>query len=357
MSLKTTCIGAYPKPDYVPVVDWFQVKDGMSTSKVTERYAEDLAKAGDEAEALFQEATDAAVADQVECGIDVPTDGEQRRENYVHYHCRHLDGFDFEHLTRRVLRDGAYEADLPTIAGDIRVRETGFLVHDWQTAQAKSDRPVKITIPGPLTIADTTADEHYGDPAKLGADLATALNAEVRALAEAGCRYIQIDEPLFARKATEALNYGIANLARCFEGVGGGTGDYGDVTRVMHMCCGYPNHLDQTDYHKADPQSYFDLADAIDASPVDQVSIEDAHRHNDLTLLDRFHETTVIFGAVAIAESRVEPADAIQVRLSEALGHIDKERLWAAPDCGLGFLGRDLAITKLKNLCAAARGL
>jgi len=353
MSLKTTCIGAYPKPDYVPVVDWFQVTDGMSTSKVTERYAGDLARAGDEAEALFQRATDAAVADQIACGIDVPTDGEQRRENYVHYHCRHLDGFDFEHLTHRVLRDGAYEADLPTISADIRARETGFLVDDWKSAQANSDRPVKITIPGPLTIADTTADEHYGDPAKLGADLADALNEEVRALAKAGCRYIQIDEPLFARKVAQALDYGVANLARCFEGVGGGDG----VTRVMHMCCGYPNHLDQTDYHKADPQSYFDLAEAIDASPVDQVSIEDAHRHNDLSLLDRFKETTVIFGAVAIARSAVEPSDAIRERLEQALGHIDKERLWVAPDCGLGFLGRDLAMTKLRNLSQAAHAL
>ena len=351
MTLKTTCIGAYPKPDYVPVQDWFQVTDGMSTSEVTERYAGDLARAGDEAEALFQKATAAAVADQIACGIDVPTDGEQRRENYVHYHCRHLHGFDFENLTRRVLRDGAYEADLPTISGDIRARETGFLVHDWKTAQADSSRPVKITIPGPLTIADTTADVHYGDPAKLGADLARALNEEVRALAEAGCQYIQIDEPLFARKVTEALDYGVDNLGRCFDGVPA------NVTRVMHMCCGYPNRLDQTDYHKADPQSYFDLAEAIDAAPVDQVSIEDAHRHNDLSLLDRFKQTTVIFGAVAIAKSAVEPADAIRERLTEALGHIEKERLWAAPDCGLGFLGRDLAMTKLRNLTEAAHGL
>lgn len=354
MTLKTTCIGAYPKPDYVPVVDWFQVTDGMSTSKVTELYTDDLAAAGEAAESLFRKATGEAIADQISCGIDVPTDGEIRRENYVHYHCRHLDGFDFSTLTRRVLRDGAYEADLPTINGDIRARETGFLVHDWQTAQAQSERPVKITIPGPLTIADTTADEHYGDPAKLGADLARALNLEVRALAAAGCRYIQIDEPLFARKAREALDYGIDNLARCFEGVGGGADDHDGVTRVMHMCCGYPNHLDQTDYHKADPQSYFDLAEALDAAPVDQVSIEDAHRHNDLSLLDRFRETTVVFGAVAIAKSAVEPADAIRQRLTEALDHIDKERLWAAPDCGLGFLGRELAMTKLNNLTAAA---
>jgi len=348
--VKTTTIGAYPKPDYVPVRDWFQLTDGMTTSTVTERYAADLASAGDDAEPLFAKATAAAVTDQIECGVDVPTDGEQRRENYVHYHCRHLEGFDFENLTERVLRDGAYKAELPTVRSKIAVRGEHFLVHDFKCAQeAAGDVPVKMTVPGPLTIADTTADAHYGDPAQLGRDLADALNHEIRALAAAGCRYIQVDEPLFARKVDEALAYGVDNLARCFEGVPETT------TRVMHMCCGYPNQLDQTDYHKADPGSYLALAEAMDAAPVDQVSIEDAHRHNDLSLLDRFQQTTIIFGAVAIATSAVEPVDAIRERLKQALGHIDKERLWAAPDCGLGFLGRDLAMIKLKNLAAAAK--
>lgn len=352
MAIKTTTIGAYPKPEYVPVRDWFQLKDGMTTATVTERYAADLEAAGDEAEPLFAKATHAAVTDQVNCGVDVPTDGEQRRENYVHYHCRHLDGFDFDNLTERVLRDGAYKAELPTIRSKIAVRGEHFLVHDYRCAQeAAGDRPVKITVPGPLTITDTTADAHYGDPAALGRDLADALNHEIRALADAGCRYIQVDEPLFARKVDEALAYGVDNLARCFDGVPD------SVTRVMHMCCGYPNALDQTDYKKADRTAYFDLAEAVDAAPIDQVSIEDAHRHNDLALLERFKQTTVIFGAVAIAKSAVEPADAIRARLSDALGHIDKERLWAAPDCGLGFLGRDLAMTKLRNLSEAAHAL
>ena len=187
--VKTTTIGAYPKPDFVPVRDWFQLKDGMTTSTVTEHYAADLAAAGDEAEPLFAKATVAAVKEQIECGVDVPTDGEQRRENYVHYHCRHLEGFDFDNLTEKVLRDGAYKAELPTVRSNIAVRGEHFLVHDYKCAQAAAgDVPVKITVPGPLTIADTTADAHYGDPAKLGADLAAALNHEIRALADAGCQ-------------------------------------------------------------------------------------------------------------------------------------------------------------------------
>ena len=123
------------------------------------------------------------------------------------------------------------------------------------------------------------------------------------------------------------------------------------------MCCGYPNHVDDVDYHKADRESYFRLADAVDASSVHQVSLEDAHRHNDLSLFEKFTRSTVIFGAVAIAKSRVEPVEEIVERVRQVLGHIDRDRLVLAPDCGLGLLGRDLARAKLRVLCAAAAEL
>lgn len=346
--LPTTTIGAYPKPDYVPVVDWFQAPDGMCTSSATVIYNEHAEKFGEDAEPLFVRAAKEVIADQVEAGVDVPTDGEVRRENYIHYHCRHLDGFDFENLSTRVLRDGAYETELPTIRSAIKVRDSGFLVHDWKAAQQFTDRPVKVTVPGPITIADTTADAHYDDPAALAQDLADALNVEIRALADAGCKVIQVDEPLFARKVDAALSYGIETLERCFTGVPS------DVTRAMHMCCGYPNYLDQTDYHKADPDSYFQLADALDKAAIAQISIEDAHRHNDLSLLDRFQQTAIIFGCIAIARSEIETVDDVKARLKLALDHIDRDRLIAAPDCGLGHLGRDLARKKLTVMCKAA---
>jgi 5-methyltetrahydropteroyltriglutamate--homocysteine methyltransferase len=224
-----------------------------------------------------------------------------------------------------------------------------FLPHDFEVAQAATDRPVKITVPGPLTIMDTTADAHYENRRALAFDLASALNLEILGLARAGCRYIQVDEPLFARNVKDALDFGVEALERCFDGAPEG------VTRVMHMCCGYPNHLDDTQYHKADPQCYFALADAIDASSVHQVSIEDAHHFNDLTLLEKFQRSTVVFGAVAIARSRVELVEEIVARVHLALQHIDRDRLVLAPDCGLGFLGRDLALEKLRNLTQAAR--
>lgn len=347
MPLQTTCIGAYPKPDYVPIRDWFQV--GHDAVDYNDTVLRNWTEAP-EVQALLDRATAEVVTDQIECGIDIPTDGEVRRENYVHYQCRHFDGFDFENLTKRVLRNGAYVAELPTISGPVRARGESVLVRDWQVAQAASDRPVKITLPGPMTISDTTADIYYNDARAQAFDLAAALNSEVRALAAAGCTYIQIDEPIFARKPAEALDFGTEALRRCFDGLPD------DVMRVMHMCCGYPNRLDDADYPKADPEAYTKIARQVDGI-ADQISIEDAHRHNPETLFGLFEKSALIVGFVAVASSRIEPVEQIATRMQQILQILPENRLIAAPDCGLGFLGRELAMTKLRNLSQAARSV
>jgi 5-methyltetrahydropteroyltriglutamate--homocysteine methyltransferase len=123
------------------------------------------------------------------------------------------------------------------------------------------------------------------------------------------------------------------------------------------MCCGYPDTLDSPDYAKAPKEAYFELAEAVDRSSVMAVSLEDAHRRNDLSLLERFASTTVILGVIAIAKSRVENTDEVRTHLAEALEHIDAKRLIAAPDCGLGLLGRELTLAKLRILCEAAHSM
>ncbi|HEX5795156.1 MAG TPA: cobalamin-independent methionine synthase II family protein [Geminicoccaceae bacterium] len=346
----TTAIGAYPKPDEVPIKDWFQRDGGTDTAEPTAGYAETLRRYGPRLEAILDRATAQVVREQVDLGIDVPTDGEVRRENYIHYHCRHLAGIDFEHLTEKEMR-GHYQALLPTIRGPVQALRQPFLVRDWQVAQSATRNPVKITVPGPLTIGDSVADDFYRDPRIRGAALADALNVEIRRLAEAGCPVIQVDEPVFARRAEDALAFGLEHLERCFHKVPRG------AERVVHVCCGYPDRLDAEDYPKAPREAYLQLADGLDEVAVDAVSIEDAHRPNDLALLERFARTKVIFGVIAIAKSRVEQVEEVRARLRSALDHIDPQRLIAAPDCGLGLLGRDLARDKLKVLAEAARSL
>ena len=254
MPIKTTCIGAFPKPDYLPIKDWFKI------AHAADSYTDDVVRGwSDDAQhdAEFERATREAVQTQIDCGIDIPTDGEQRRENYVHYQCRYMGGFDFDNLEHRVLRNGAYESDLPAIRGKITPTKA-VLPRDYKQAQGFSDRPVKITIPGPMAIIGTVADCFYNDDQKLALDLADALNREVLALADAGCAYIQVDAPLFARKPEDAANFGYEALERVFHGVP----DH--VVRTVHMCCGYPEHIDQPDYPKADHQVYHQLVAALD---------------------------------------------------------------------------------------------
>lgn len=346
MPILTTTIGAYPKPTYVPTPDWFR-PDLTDLSKPTDAYNEYLNNPPPNIEEILVRATNEAVQNQVKYGIDIPTDGEIRRENYIHYQCRQFEGFDFDNLTQKVNRQGAWIAELPTIRDPVRF-QAPILPRDYKIAQAATPRPVKITLPGPLTITDSTADAYYNDNKKLGADLATALNQEILALAEAGCTWIQVDEPVFARRPEEALAFGFDNLARCFHNVPK------HVNLAVHMCCGYPNHLDEEGYQKADHNVYFRLADAIEASPIQAISLEDAHRHNDLTLLERFKATTVMLGVVAIASSKIETIDQIKQRLELALNHIDADRLMAAPDCGLGYLTPELVKAKLTNMSQAA---
>jgi 5-methyltetrahydropteroyltriglutamate--homocysteine methyltransferase len=349
--LETTTIGAFPKPNYVPVRDWFDLahqKGVMDSAETTLQYNLDIQKNKDTHEPLFLRATEEILGVQLRAGVSIPTDGEMRRENYIHYHCRHLAGFDFSQLEHRVLREGAYEADLPAIRGEIKHSGKNYSAHDYLASQALSSRPIKFTLPGPLTILATTADCFYDDRPKLNATLAETLNKEILALVEAGCSYIQVDEPLFARSVKDALDFGMEGLERCFHGVPK------SVTRIVHMCCGYPEHLDDHDYKKADPLSYHQLSKAIDEAAFDQISIEDKHCCNDLSLLEKFQYKTVIFGSVAIASSRLETVEEVVDRLKAAMDHIDRKRLVIAPDCGLGLLSANLAEAKLRVMCQAA---
>ena len=345
----TTVIGAYPKPNYLKITDWFNAKGGTDTENPTKYYSKEVKQMGEKTEELFLQAATEVIKDQIECGIDIVTDGEVRRENYIHYHCRHIAGVDFNTLTEKIARTGNYKCWLPTIVAKVEAQDS-FLVHDWKVSQKLSSKPVKITIPGPMTIADTIANTYYKSDDKMGFDLAGVINVEIKRLQKAGCKYIQVDEPLFARKPQQAIDFGIDNLAKCFEGL-----ENTEIEKITHICCGYPDKLDVINYPKAPLDSYKKIAKALDASLIDSVSIEDAHRYNDLELLRNFTKTKVIFGLIKIASSQIETKEEIENRVLDALNYIDKQQLIVAPDCGLGHLPRQLAIEKLKIMVDVAK--
>ena len=347
----TTVIGAYPKPDYLKITDWFNAEGGTDTANPTKYYTQEINQMGDNAEQLFSQATKEVIEDQINCGIDIISDGEVRRENYIHYHCRHIDGVDFQTLTEKEARTGNYKCWLPTIVSKVRAQDS-FLVHDWEESQKLSSKPVKITLPGPMTIADTIANTFYTSKDKMGFDLAEVINVEIKRLQKAGCKYIQVDEPLFARKPQDAIDFGIDNLAKCFDGL-----ENTGVEKITHICCGYPDKLDAVDYPKAPLNSYHQISSRLDQSIIDVVSLEDAHRYNDLSLLENFSHTKIILGLIKVASSKEETVIEIQSRVRKALNHIKLENLIAAPDCGLGHLTRKLARKKLRTMVIAVKDL
>ena len=173
---------------------------------------------------------------------------------------------------------------------------------------------------------------------------------EILSLVKHGCQVIQLDEPVLMRYPDQAIAYGVQDVQRCFEGVPN------EVTTAVHLCCGYPSYCDQDDYMKADEAHYITLAKLLDETGVNQVSIEDAEAKNDLeALLPHFKKMTVIFGAIAIARSRIETVDEVKKRIEVALKYIDPDRLVLAPDCGLGYLTDEMIQAKLKVMVEVAK--
>ncbi|XP_041463418.1 5-methyltetrahydropteroyltriglutamate--homocysteine methyltransferase-like isoform X2 [Lytechinus variegatus] len=347
MPLETTMIGSYPQPIHSKIPTWFTNKPDFKPSDFNKFMN---CTSTEDYEALVDKAVKETLNEQTSLGIDVVTDGEIRRDNYINHLCRHVKGFDFTNLTKKSCRNGAWVAEVPTIREKLGVPEDiSWIGNEWKSAQLNCEKPVKATVPGPMTIIGSTANAFYDDLKELSSDLVKVVNAHIKNLVQAGCRHIQLDEPVMVRTPDIALDYGIDHASQCFDGIGG------DVVKTVHLCCGYPLYLDQTDYPKADKDAYFMIADKLDQAGFDEVSLEDAHRRNDLSLFDHFKKSKIVLGSVAIARSRVESVEEIRSRLRDVLKHLPSaDHLIVAPDCGLGFLPKDILRAKLNNMVEAA---
>ena len=161
-------------------------------------------------------------------------------------------------------------------------------------------------------------------------------------------RFTKREEIFPPRKPKKAIEYGVKNLEICFDDISNP-----NVEKITHICCGYPDKLDAVNYPKAPLDSYHQIAELLDKSIIDSISLEDAHRFNDLSLLNKFKQSKIILGVINIASSKEETINEVQNRVKDALKHIDEERLIVAPDCGLGHLSRELAMKKLKTMVTA----
>ncbi|XP_064644072.1 5-methyltetrahydropteroyltriglutamate--homocysteine methyltransferase-like [Lineus longissimus] len=354
MPLQTTTVGSYPKPEYLHSLlpDWFKDQNCYKPAEYDEAL---LAHRTEEIETAGKRALKEVIDEQIDAGIDVITDGEIMRENYIYHFCRHIKGIDFKHCNNISIRNGACTVSAPVFRGKVSpLSAEPWCCKEWETAQALSTVPVKYTLPGPMTILGTSDIDAPGDYKSLqevSTDIVPIINKEILALVAAGCKYIQVDEPLIMRRPDIALDYGMDHLMNCFKGVPS------DVHKISHLCCGYPHVLDQVGYPK-DKDGYLNMASKLDNLGLDQISLEDAHRNNCLGLFENFKKTKLIVGVVKIASSRIETEEEIENRVREILKHLPREQLILAPDCGLGFLvDKNIRLQKLKNMVAVAKKL
>jgi len=361
MPLETTVIGAWPKPSTLNLPDWFSekgnFKEGESSrltgmgggydprSTINKRKEE-----SDQLEEDIKAAAKLVMETQNELGIDVLTDGEIDRGAYYIHIMNNIKGIDMDNLAEKTMRSGAYSTYVPVVRSKVHIEEPSSWKEWKRSNELKPEGSIlKFTVPGPMTLTDGIHNEFYATKQELQEDLVKAINKELLALAEYGCKVVQIDEPVLMRYPDEAWDYGIQNLAKCLDGLPE------DITKVVHLCCGYPDKVDTDEYLKADKSNYGRLAEKLDNAGFDQISIEDAEAKIDLSILEKFKLSKIILGSITVARTKVETVQEIKDRVSQALEFIPKERLILAPDCGLGFLSEELIRAKLTNMVEAAK--
>jgi 5-methyltetrahydropteroyltriglutamate--homocysteine methyltransferase len=327
----TTLVGSYPQPD------WLIDRPNLAKQMPPRVRARELWRI-DPAylEAAQDDATLLAIRDQERAGLDIITDGEQRRESYSNRFATALDGVDIDNPGKTPNRTGGF-AIVPRIVGPIRRRHP-VEVRDVEFLRANTDRMIKMTVPGPFTMAQQCEDQYYGDEEALALDYAAALNAEIKDLFRAGADVVQLDDPWMQARPERAQAYGLKALNRALEGVAG--------TTAVHLCFGYAQMV------KNKPPGYSFLPE-LDRSAAQQISMEAAQPKLDLSVLEQLPSKTIVLGVLDLSDQNVETPHVVAGRIRAALSHVGAERIVVAPDCGLKYLPRAVAYGKM---CAMVEG-
>ena len=334
----TTVVGSMPKPAWLME----QVPLNEAGKQVHGKGA-DWVFSGDLLSDAMDDATRVTLHDQEVAGIDIVSDGEQRRSSYLTYITMRLAGFDYEILTKKWTRNRRRLAEVGRCIGPVR-RTKPMLADDLKFMLAETDRLVKITMPGPMTVVDSTADEYYGDDATMAMDVADALNAEARELDAQGAAVIQFDEPVFSRYLDKVREWGIAALDRCLEGIE-------NTQTAVHICYSYP----MPGVPRPIMDSYPVILEALEGSGVDQLALEFEASHLDPALLRLCPSKTVMFGCIDNGVDEVETPEYVAGKLLAAAKHLPAAQIQAAPDCGLVPLSLPIARAKLKAMVDGAQ--
>jgi 5-methyltetrahydropteroyltriglutamate--homocysteine methyltransferase len=330
--LETSIAGSLPKPFWLaqPRVLWAPwAQEGAALAEAK------------------RDATLLCLKEQEDAGIDIVTDGEQSRQHFVHGFLAQIDGIDFNRRVKMGIRKNRYEAECPTVIGAL-TRKGPVHRAEAALARAHTQRRLKFTLPGPMTIVDTIANEHYPDRVAMAMRFAELLNEEARELDALGVDVIQFDEPAFNVYMDEVASWGIEALHRASAGLACKT--------AVHICYGYgiKANIDWKASLGTAWRQYETIFPALARSKIDQVSLECANSRVPLELLRLLGDKAVSLGAIDVATDRVETAGEVAATLRGALAYVPLDRLEASTNCGMAPMDRDVAIAKLDALAQGA---
>ncbi|NBO76903.1 MAG: methionine synthase, partial [Betaproteobacteria bacterium] len=302
---------------------------------------------GEELAQAKLDATRLWIKAQEDAGLDVIGDGEQSRQHFVHGFLEQVEGIDFDHKVEMGIRADRYKAMVPQVVAALRLKGR---VHQAEARflRAHTQRQIKFTLPGPMTIVDTVADRFYGDRVKMAMAFAELLNQEALALQADGVDIIQFDEPAFNVYMAEAADWGVRALERAAQGL--------SCKTAVHICYGYGIQAN-IDWKKGlghEWRQYEAVFPALAASSIDQVSLECIHSHVPPELMALLKGKEVMVGVIDVASDQVETAEEVAQTIETALRFVPRERLIACTNCGMAPMSREVAEAKLRALAQGA---
>jgi 5-methyltetrahydropteroyltriglutamate--homocysteine methyltransferase len=331
--LPTSLVGSYPQPDWL--IDRPKLAGRFPPRvRATELWRvepELLAQAQDDATLL-------AIRAQEDAGLDIITDGEIRRESYSNAFATALDGVDIDNPGTALDRSG-HPNPVPRITGPIS-RRHAVNVEALQFLRAHTDRTIKVTVPGPFTMAEQAQNDFYPSKEAAAYGYAEAVREEIADLFKAGADIVQLDEPYLQARPEAAKQYGVKALNTALDGATG--------TTAVHLCFGYAAIIH-------DRPSGYSFLPELAAATADQISIETAQSGLDCAVLADLPGKTIILGVLNLGDPAVETPDVIARRAERALPYVAAERVVLAPDCGMKYLPRESADGKLAAMTQAAR--
>jgi 5-methyltetrahydropteroyltriglutamate--homocysteine methyltransferase len=330
--LPTMIVGSLPQPDWL--IDrerlGHQFPPRVRAAELWRIPTDYLREAQDDATLL-------ALRAQEEAGLDIVTDGEIRRESYSNHFATALDGLDLDHPGTVRNRSGI-DIPVPRVTGEIR-RKAPVQVDDVRFLRASTDRSIKITVPGPFTMAQQAQNDHYADDRGLALAYADVVREEIADLFAAGADIVQIDEPWLQARPEVARRYGAEAVTRAVSDAAGPV--------HVHLCFGYAAMVADR------PEGYSFLSELAD-TPADTFSIETAQSRLDPAALRPLRGKGIALGVLDLSTADIETAETVADRVRRALDSVDVERLMLSSDCGLKYLPRASAAGKMRSLAQAA---